>query len=334
MDAGGRAREPLYWTGTRARRRALAASMHVSWYEADAYARLRGKRLPDRGRVGEGGVVGSRDRRVVPLPVGRRDALAGAARTSTRPAAGPPRRAPTPTAPRPRGALGMVGDRWEWTATRVRRLPGLPRPPLPRVLGGLLRRRLQGAARRLVGHAPARRRQPLPQLGPARSGARSSPGSDARRDRRATSTGGALDSLAADVRARDWACRSRSSRRSTSTTSAARSCSTRSPRCPSTTPRAASAQILNRHAPEIAELTGAEELVELGSGTASKTRALLYAMAGRGQLRALRPVRLLGERRARVHRAAGRALPRPRAARRGRRLRVATSSRSRRAASG
>ena len=48
-------------------------------------------------------------------------------------------------------------------------------------------------------------------------------------------------------------------------------------------------ELLNRHAPEIAELTGAEELVELGSGTASKTRALLYAMAGRGRLRAYIP---------------------------------------------
>jgi L-histidine N-alpha-methyltransferase len=41
--------------------------------------------------------------------------------------------------------------------------------------------------------------------------------------------------------------------------------------------------ILNRHAPRIVQ--DAEELVELGSGTASKTRALLYAMAGRGSLR-------------------------------------------------
>jgi L-histidine N-alpha-methyltransferase len=44
-------------------------------------------------------------------------------------------------------------------------------------------------------------------------------------------------------------------------------------------------QILNRHAPEIVERSGAEELVELGSGMASKTRALLYAMAGHGSLR-------------------------------------------------
>ncbi len=41
--------------------------------------------------------------------------------------------------------------------------------------------------------------------------------------------------------------------------------------------------ILNRHAPRLVE--GAEELVEIGSGTASKTRALLYAMAGGGGLR-------------------------------------------------
>src|SRR3954447_10694053 len=42
--------------------------------------------------------------------------------------------------------------------------------------------------------------------------------------------------------------------------------------------------ILNRQAPAIAAAAGAGELVELGSGTASKTRALLYAMAGAGKL--------------------------------------------------
>jgi L-histidine Nalpha-methyltransferase len=42
--------------------------------------------------------------------------------------------------------------------------------------------------------------------------------------------------------------------------------------------------ILNRHSPGLVEATQARELVELGSGTASKTRALLYAMAGAGAL--------------------------------------------------
>jgi len=48
--------------------------------------------------------------------------------------------------------------------------------------------------------------------------------------------------------------------------------------------------ILNRRAPEIVALTGARELVELGSGSASKTRALLYAMAGAGTLERYIPV--------------------------------------------
>lgn len=48
--------------------------------------------------------------------------------------------------------------------------------------------------------------------------------------------------------------------------------------------------ILNRRSPEIVALTGARELVELGSGTASKTRALLYAMAGAGTLERYVPV--------------------------------------------
>ncbi len=50
-------------------------------------------------------------------------------------------------------------------------------------------------------------------------------------------------------------------------------------------PARAERSILNRYSPEIVELSGARELVELGSGVASKTRALLYAMAGAGALR-------------------------------------------------
>jgi L-histidine N-alpha-methyltransferase len=55
-------------------------------------------------------------------------------------------------------------------------------------------------------------------------------------------------------------------------------------------PTRAERAILNRHAPEIVERTAARELVELGSGSASKTRALLYAMAGAGRLERYVPV--------------------------------------------
>ena len=55
-------------------------------------------------------------------------------------------------------------------------------------------------------------------------------------------------------------------------------------------PTRAERAILNRHAPAIVERTGTRELVELGSGSASKTRALLYAMAGAGRLERYVPV--------------------------------------------
>lgn len=55
-------------------------------------------------------------------------------------------------------------------------------------------------------------------------------------------------------------------------------------------PTRAERAILEQHAARIAELTGAAELVELGSGTASKTRVLLDALRVRGTLRRYVPV--------------------------------------------
>jgi len=55
-------------------------------------------------------------------------------------------------------------------------------------------------------------------------------------------------------------------------------------------PTRAERAILERHAGELAELTGAAELVELGSGTASKTRVLLDALHDAGTLQRYVPV--------------------------------------------
>ncbi len=55
-------------------------------------------------------------------------------------------------------------------------------------------------------------------------------------------------------------------------------------------PTRAERAILERHAGELAELAGAAELVELGSGTASKTRVLLDALYEAGTLRRYVPV--------------------------------------------
>src|ERR1051325_7180114 len=51
----------------------------------------------------------------------------------------------------------------------LRRLPRLRRPPVPRVLRGLLRRAVPRPARRLLGDAPPRRDDDVPQLGPPRA---------------------------------------------------------------------------------------------------------------------------------------------------------------------
>lgn len=55
-------------------------------------------------------------------------------------------------------------------------------------------------------------------------------------------------------------------------------------------PTRAERAILDHHAREIAALTGAETLVELGAGSASKTRVLLSALRSQGALRSYVPV--------------------------------------------
>ena len=67
------------------------------------------------------------------------------------------------------GQLEGIGEVWEWTASRVHRLPGFQSAPVPGVLRGVLRRPLPGAARRLLRHPPTRRLPALPQLGPPRT---------------------------------------------------------------------------------------------------------------------------------------------------------------------
>ena len=220
-----------------------------------------------------------------------------------------PRRAPLgpPSAPTRRAALvRQIGDVWEWTAA-TSALPRL-RVPLPRVLRGLLRRRVQGAARRLVGDAPASSRGPRSATGTTRSAARSSPASAAR-----GTPDGARRSTARRRRPSSTCTlrgRTTSTRRCAPTClagltahaegaaaevvlrrRAARSSSTRSPGCPSTTRPGASARSSLREAAEIARLTGADTLVELGSGTSEKTRLLLDALAARRAAAPLRPVR-------------------------------------------
>ena len=61
-------------------------------------------------------------------------------------------------------------------------------------------------------------------------------------------------------------------------------------RLPEYYPTEAERSILNRHAAELAEITGSRTIVELGSGTSDKTRTLLDAFWGAGQLERFVPL--------------------------------------------
>jgi len=126
--------------------------VHVSWHDADAFARWSGKRLPTEGEWEAACAGADRERANLDhLAFGTAPAGAYADGASDC------------------GAVQMLGDVWEWTASEFRAYPGLRGLPVPRVLAGLLRRPVQGPARRGMGNPHQRHSPQLPQLGPARA---------------------------------------------------------------------------------------------------------------------------------------------------------------------
>jgi gamma-glutamyl hercynylcysteine S-oxide synthase len=122
---------PLYWTAggeTRAFDRIAPLDpslpvMHVSWHEADAYARSVGKRLPTEAEWEKAASwdAAAGVQRTFPWgddPPSQR--LANLDQTGF----GPARAGAYPAGVSPCGALGMVGDAWEWTASDFTGYPG------------------------------------------------------------------------------------------------------------------------------------------------------------------------------------------------------------------
>jgi iron(II)-dependent oxidoreductase len=92
--------------------------VHVSWFEADAFARAHGARLPTE-QEWEKAAAWDQDRQVSrphPHPSANLDQTG----LGPRPVGGPPA---------PSGALGMLGDTWEWTASTFRGYPGFVARP-------------------------------------------------------------------------------------------------------------------------------------------------------------------------------------------------------------
>ena len=180
MDAEGAA-EPLHWNGTAPDPRAAGHARLVG--RGDGIRALPRQAAADRGRVGEGRVVGSRDRRVVPLPVGRGARPRRRWRTSTRPASGP-----APAGAYADGAVALRRARDGRRPVGVDEQRVRPRTPAsaPTPIASTRRCSSDAAtASCAAARGPPARGSPTTAsaTGICRSGARSSRGSDARRDR-------------------------------------------------------------------------------------------------------------------------------------------------------
>ncbi|MGZ4202004.1 MAG: ergothioneine biosynthesis protein EgtB [Thermoleophilaceae bacterium] len=122
---------PLYWTEAGGERRFDRCEpidprlpvMHVSWFEADAYARWRGKRLPSEAEWEKAASWDEARGEQRPYPWGHAapsDRFANLDQTGF----GPAWAGAYPAGASHYGVLGMVGDAWEWTASDFAPYPG------------------------------------------------------------------------------------------------------------------------------------------------------------------------------------------------------------------
>ena len=131
-----RAERPLYWSADGRERRFDRSDpidrqlpvMHVSWFEADAYARWAGKRLPTEAEWEKAAAWGPGATRPRRFPWGDEPPADERANLDQL-AFGPLAAGALPAGASAYGVLGLIGDAWEWTASDFSPYPGFRAHP-------------------------------------------------------------------------------------------------------------------------------------------------------------------------------------------------------------
>lgn len=103
--------------------------LHVSWFEADAFARAHGARLPTEIEWEKAATWDHEIGRARAFPWGDDLPVPGVHANLDHGAGGPSPGASHPAGASPAGCLAMIGDVWEWTSSTFERYPGFEAHP-------------------------------------------------------------------------------------------------------------------------------------------------------------------------------------------------------------
>jgi iron(II)-dependent oxidoreductase len=98
--------------------------VHVSWFEADAFARAHGVRLPTEVEWEKAATWDQEQQRALTYPWGDKLPVVGVHANLDQLSHGPDIVGSLPESASPCGCEGMIGDVWEWTATEFDGYPG------------------------------------------------------------------------------------------------------------------------------------------------------------------------------------------------------------------
>jgi gamma-glutamyl hercynylcysteine S-oxide synthase len=103
--------------------------VHVSWFEADAFARAHGARLPTEVEWEKAATWDHEESLARAFPWGADPLVPGVHANVDQLGGGPAPAGAYPRGASPYGCLGMIGDVWEWTASRFDAYPGFVARP-------------------------------------------------------------------------------------------------------------------------------------------------------------------------------------------------------------